>query len=158
MTDDDTQRMLSKPPQAGPQESLRFTPIRTDAAIKAAAAVGDRKATTEQRAQAVILPVEDEFKRAALAGDFSMRDQAKTSKLFKIVEQPGAFRDCRMKYAYDNKQDIYSVSVTLNNQPMVVTVRTGGAFTELSLSDRQGNVVEMWRQEEGKGVSVYRRE
>jgi|GEM_PF-1130183 hypothetical protein len=72
--------------------------------------------------------------------------------------KPQDFRNCKVQYAYDRKQKMYSVLVMLNKQLRVVTLRMGDKFTELSLSDRDGNVLEMLRQEEGKGVTAYRRE
>lgn len=68
------------------------------------------------------------------------------------------FKNCKVQYAYDKKQKIYSVLVMLDKKLRVVTLRVGDKFTELSLSDRNGNVLELLRQDEGKGVTAYRRE
>lgn len=72
--------------------------------------------------------------------------------------KPTDFKNCKVQYAYDKKQKIYSVLVMLDKKLRVVTLRVGDKFTELSLSDRNGNVLELLRQDEGKGVTAYRRE
>jgi hypothetical protein len=63
------------------------------------------------------------------------------------------FKNCKVQYAYDQKQKIYSVKVMLDNRPRVITVRVGGEFTELSLADQDGNILEVVRQENGKGIN-----
>lgn len=66
------------------------------------------------------------------------------------------FKNAKVKYAYDKKQKIYSVLVMLDNRPRILTVRTGENFTELSLADKNGTVLEVLRQEEGQGVTVHK--
>ncbi|MBI5223219.1 hypothetical protein HY990_02250 [Candidatus Micrarchaeota archaeon] len=63
------------------------------------------------------------------------------------------FRDCKVQYAKDKTQNTYSVKIMLSNKPQIVTVRVGEKFTELSLADQDGNVLEILRQEEKKGVT-----
>ena len=64
------------------------------------------------------------------------------------------FKNSKSQYLYDKKQKIYTVMVMLNNKPRIITVRVGESFTELSLADKAGNVLEMVRQEQGKGIKV----
>ena len=66
------------------------------------------------------------------------------------------FKNAKVKYAYDKKQKIYSVLVMLDGRPRILTVRAGENFTELSLSDKEGNLLEVLRQEEGKGVTMHK--
>ncbi|MFH1785254.1 MAG: hypothetical protein ABH842_02410 [Candidatus Micrarchaeota archaeon] len=66
------------------------------------------------------------------------------------------FKNSKVKYAYDKKQKIYSVLVMLDGRPRILTVRAGENFTELSLSDKDGNLLEILRQEEGKGVTMHK--
>ena len=70
--------------------------------------------------------------------------------------KPTDFKNCKVQYAYDKKQKVYSVLVMLDNKLRIVTLRVGDKFTELSLSDKSGTVLEMLRQEEGRGVTAYR--
>jgi hypothetical protein len=63
------------------------------------------------------------------------------------------FKNCKVEYGYNQRQKIYSVKVMLDGRPRIITVRVGESFTELSLADQKGNVLEVLRQEDGKGVS-----
>lgn len=63
------------------------------------------------------------------------------------------FKNCKVQYAYNQKQKIYSVKVILDNRPRIITVRVGNDFTELSLADQEGNLLEVVRQENGKGIN-----
>lgn len=63
------------------------------------------------------------------------------------------FKNCKVQYAYDQKQKIYSVKVMLDNRPRIITVRVGNDFTELSLADQEGNLLEVVRQENGRGIN-----
>jgi hypothetical protein len=67
--------------------------------------------------------------------------------------KPDLFKNCKVQYAYDQKQKIYSVKVMLDNRPRIITVRVGDVFTELSLADQDGNLLEVVRQENGKGIN-----
>jgi hypothetical protein len=67
--------------------------------------------------------------------------------------KPDLFKNCKVQYAYDQKQKIYSVKVMLDNRPRIITVRVGNDFTELSLADQEGNLLEVVRQENGKGIN-----
>lgn len=64
------------------------------------------------------------------------------------------FENCKVQYAYNQRQKIYSISTNLDNRPRIITVRVGEDFTELSLADKGGNVLEMLRQQDGRGVIV----
>ena len=57
------------------------------------------------------------------------------------------FRDCKTQYAYDKKEKIYTVMVTLDNRPRILTFRVGDNFTEISIANRNGDVLEVLRQE-----------
>lgn len=66
--------------------------------------------------------------------------------------KPDLFKNCKVQYAYNQRQKIYSVKVTLDGRPRIMTVRVGEDFTELSLTDLDGKVLEVVREEEGKGI------
>jgi len=66
---------------------------------------------------------------------------------------PDLFKNAQMQYAYNQRQKIYSMKVTLDNRPRIITMRIGEDFTELSIADTKGNVLEVLRQEEGKGIT-----
>jgi hypothetical protein len=70
--------------------------------------------------------------------------------------KPDLFKNCKVEYGYNQRQKIYSVKVMLDNRPRIITVRVGDGFTELSLADQTGNVLEVLRQDDGKGVSFSR--
>ncbi|MFN7991701.1 MAG: hypothetical protein U0R44_06095 [Candidatus Micrarchaeia archaeon] len=63
------------------------------------------------------------------------------------------FKNCKVEYGYNQRQKIYSVKVSLDGRPRIITVRVGDNFTELSLADMKGTVLEVLREEDGKGVS-----
>jgi hypothetical protein len=66
---------------------------------------------------------------------------------------PDLFKNAQMQYAYNQRQKIYSMKVVLDNRPRIITMRIGDDFTELSIADTKGNVLEVLRQEEGKGIT-----
>ncbi len=66
------------------------------------------------------------------------------------------FKNADSQYAYDPARKVYSVKVMLDNRPRIVTLKLGEDFTELSVSDKNGNVLEVLRQEEGKGITFRR--
>ena len=63
------------------------------------------------------------------------------------------FKNAKVQYAYNQRQKIYSVKVMLDNRPRIVTLRVGDNFTELSLADQNGKMLEVLREEDGKGVT-----
>jgi len=67
--------------------------------------------------------------------------------------KPDLFKNCKVQYAYNQRQKLYSVKVNLDGRPRILTLRVGENFTELSLADLEGNVLEVARQEDGKGVT-----
>jgi hypothetical protein len=65
---------------------------------------------------------------------------------------PDLFKNAKIQYAYNQRQKIYSMRVILDNRPRIITLRIGENFTELSLADLDGRVLELARQEDGRGV------
>jgi len=65
---------------------------------------------------------------------------------------PDVFKDAEIQYAYNQRQKIYSVKATLDNRPRIITMRIGDNFTEMSIADKNANILEILRQEEGKGI------
>ncbi len=66
--------------------------------------------------------------------------------------KPDLFKNCKVEYGYNQRQKIYSVKVMLDGRPRILTLRVGENFTELSFADQKGNVLEVLRQEDGKGL------
>ena len=62
------------------------------------------------------------------------------------------FKNCKVQYGYNQRQKIYSIQVDLDNRPRIITIRAGENFTEVSLADQKGKVLEMLRQE-GRSIS-----
>jgi hypothetical protein len=56
------------------------------------------------------------------------------------------FKNCKVQYAYDKKQKIYSVLVYLDNRPRIITFRVGDEFAEISLATKDGEPLEMLSQ------------
>lgn len=65
----------------------------------------------------------------------------------------GLFKDCKTQYAYDKKEKIYTVMVNLDNRPRILTFRVGENFTEISIANKNGDVLEILRQE-GNDISL----
>jgi len=65
----------------------------------------------------------------------------------------GIFKNCKVQYAYNQRQKIYSVSAMLDGRPRIITMRVGENFTDVSLADQKGNLLEVLRQEDRKGVT-----
>ncbi|MBN1170463.1 hypothetical protein JXA56_05530 [Candidatus Micrarchaeota archaeon] len=63
------------------------------------------------------------------------------------------FKNAKVQYAYNQRQKIYSVEVILDNRPRILTLRVGDNFTELSLADKKGKILEVLREEDGRGVT-----
>jgi hypothetical protein len=63
------------------------------------------------------------------------------------------FKNCKVQYAYNQRQKIYSISASLYGRPRIITVRVGEKFMEISLANSKGRVLEIIRQEDRKGVT-----
>lgn len=55
----------------------------------------------------------------------------------------------KFEYAYDKSRKIYSVKVSLNKKPRLLTMIVGTNYLEFSLADLNGNVLEILRQQGG---------
>lgn len=67
--------------------------------------------------------------------------------------KPDLFKNCKVQYGYNQRQKVYSIKVELDNRPRIITVRVGEDFTELSLADLEGNLLEVVRQQDGGGMT-----
>jgi len=72
-----------------------------------------------------------------------------------MIMKKGLFKNCKAQYAYDKNQKVYTVMVTLDNRPRILTFRVGDNFTEISIANRDGEVLEILRQE-GNDISFTR--
>lgn len=93
-----------------------------------------------------------------LQRDPTISRQLRDSQLARFTKIENLFDNAQVQYAYNQRQQIYSMSVMLDNRPRILTLRVGENFTELSLADRKGNVLEMLREEDGRGVTFNRAE
>ena len=67
-------------------------------------------------------------------------------------------KGAKFEYAYDKTRKIYSVKVFLNKKPRLLTMIVGNKYIEFSLSDVDGNVLEVMKQEGDKlNVLDYRK-
>ncbi len=88
-----------------------------------------------------------------LERDHDVSRQLRDSQLARFTKIEGLFDNAQIQYAYNQRQKIYSMSVMLDNRPRIITLRVGDDFTELSLADRDGNVLEVLREDDGRGVT-----
>jgi hypothetical protein len=65
-----------------------------------------------------------------------------SSKIRAIASTLKSFKGASVQYAYDKKQQIYSVSANLDGKPYILSLRIGPESMEMMLTDRQGNIVE----------------
>jgi hypothetical protein len=84
---------------------------------------------------------------------FALKRAVNGSSLASLMNRSGLYKGCKVEYGYNQRQRIYSIQVALDNRPRIITVRVGENFTEMSLADQDGNVLEVLRQDDGKGVS-----
>lgn len=52
------------------------------------------------------------------------------------------FKNCDVKYAYDNNNEVYSVKIMFRGKPMVLTMRVGKDIMDMTLTDINGRVIE----------------
>lgn len=93
---------------------------------------------------------------APLERDPGMSRELRDSQLARFTKIEDLFDSAQIQYAYNQRQNIYSMSVMLDNRPRIITLRVGQDFTELSLADQHGNVLEVMREDDGKGVTFNR--
>ncbi|MEW6748207.1 MAG: hypothetical protein AB1295_00660 [Candidatus Micrarchaeota archaeon] len=97
-----------------------------------------------------------------LLGTPGLKSRMKDSQLLMLHQvnstlKEDIFKDCQVQYGYNQRQKIYSIQATLYGRPRIITVRVGESFTEVSLADRKDSkVLEVLRQEDGKGVAFSR--
>lgn len=107
-----------------------------------------------QTQQQVAMKVFDGVSRL-LMNNPSVKSEVKDFQLKTLHDKDPAevFDNCKVQYAYNQRQKIYSISTNLDSRPRIITVRVGDDFTELSLADKNANVLEMIRQQDGKGIT-----
>jgi hypothetical protein len=157
---------VPKPPQAGERIPERqksrlagIVPSRSGETVRVGvdAAKGEKVRAAER---IVRITFDDLSAHLFSSGDQTAVSVFRGAELNRLVgpdsKAGDLFKDSKVRYAYDKEQRIYSVLVRLDDVPRVLTVRAGQDFTELSLSDTKGNVLEMLRQQDGGGVTFYR--
>jgi len=60
------------------------------------------------------------------------------------------FKGAEVKYESNEKTKVYSVKATLNERPVVYTLRVGPDFSEISMADLNSRQVEAVREVKGK--------
>ena len=63
-------------------------------------------------------------------------------------------KNSKFETAYDKSRRIYSVKVALNKKPYILTMIVAQNALEFSLADKDGNVIEVMRQQ-GSSLDVY---
>lgn len=64
------------------------------------------------------------------------------SRIRAIASSLKSFKGAGVQYAYDKKQQIYSVSANLNGKPYILSLRIGPDSMEMMLTDKEGNIIE----------------
>ncbi|MCI0503878.1 hypothetical protein L0Y65_04150 [Candidatus Micrarchaeota archaeon] len=83
----------------------------------------------------------------------ALKKAVNQSSLALLMGREGLYKGCKVEYGYNQRQRIYSIKVMLDNRPRIITVRVGENFTEMSLADQKGNVLEVLRQDDAKGIT-----
>ncbi len=83
----------------------------------------------------------------------NLKKSVKESSLALMMSKQDLFKGCKVEYGYNQRQKIYSIKVLLDGRPRIITIRVGETFTEMSLADKEGNVLEVLRQDDAKGIS-----
>jgi hypothetical protein len=65
------------------------------------------------------------------------------------------FKNCKIQYAYDNKEKIYTVMVMLDARPRILTFRVSDDYTEISIANKKGDILEILRQE-GSNITLHK--
>ncbi len=65
------------------------------------------------------------------------------------------FKNCKIQYAYDNKEKIYTVMIMLDARPRILTFRVSDDYTEISIANKNGDVLEILRQE-GNNITLHK--
>ncbi len=60
------------------------------------------------------------------------------------------FKNCDVKYAYDNDNQIYSVKVIFKGKPMILTMRVGKEIMDMTLTDETGRSIEYIGQKKNR--------
>lgn len=83
----------------------------------------------------------------------ALKRAVKASSFASMMGKDDLFKNCKVEYGYNQRQKIYSIKVMLDGRPRIITVRVGENFTEMSLADKDGNILEVLRQDDNKGIS-----
>lgn len=83
----------------------------------------------------------------------ALKKAVNSSSLALLMGKQDIYKGCKVEYGYNQRQRIYSIKVMLDNRPRIITVRVGENFTEMSLADQKGNVLEVLRQDDAKGIT-----
>ncbi|MEK6981326.1 MAG: hypothetical protein AABX38_00210 [Candidatus Micrarchaeota archaeon] len=62
------------------------------------------------------------------------------------------FKNCDIHYAYNQDTKVYSISVMFKGKPAILTMRTGKEITDMTLTDKEGNIIEYLGQSKGKAT------
>jgi hypothetical protein len=114
--------------------------------------IGQELGRDRQVASRAIRDVANLMERDIRQSGNSEYRRAWSETLGRMMRLPNLFDSADVKFGYDQRQRIYSLRVTLDNRPRILTLRLGEDFTELSMADLQGNVLAMARQEDGRGI------
>lgn len=114
--------------------------------------IGQEMSRERQVASRAIREVANIMERDIRQSGNSEYRRAWSETLGRMMRLPNLFDNAEVQYAYNQRQEIYSLRVTLDNRPRILTLQLGEDFTQLSMTDLQGNVLAMARQEDGRGI------
>ncbi len=77
-------------------------------------------------------------------------------QLLDLFNREEIFENCTVQFAYNQRQRIYSIQATLDGRPRIITMRVGDQFSEVSLADASGNILEVVREGDGRGITMSR--
>jgi len=77
-------------------------------------------------------------------------------QLLDLFNREEIFENCTVQFAYNQRQRIYSIQATLDGRPRIITMRVGDQFSEVSLADASGEVLEVVRESDEKGITMSR--
>src|SRR4030042_839125 len=153
------QQFLQMFPQAGPVEKppVEHAPVRDLSQMRPVI-----KATVNEQAKnagVAFSSVMDLFLKTTPGLKTKMKD-SQLLMLHQVnsgLRKEDIFKDCQVQYGYNQRQKIYSIQATLYGRPRIITIQVGETFSQVSLADKNGSkVLEVLRQEDGKGVTFNR--
>ncbi len=83
--------------------------------------------------------------------NLEMRSEIRNSELWNLFgkPRPTLFNNAMVRFGRNRDEQTYTVSALIDGQTHIVTLRIGNNFTELSLAQTDGTLIEVLREENG---------